>query len=190
MLAPFAVALSYSTAYNFRNRMPRRTKRPPMPRRARAFELERFVPYLVTQIYHRLNKSFARALRPLHLIPAQWRVLANLASRDGRTFTELLQFTALDQPTLSRTVARLVRGGYVTRKKKVGDGRAVELWLTPAGRRMWARALPVGEEQYRLAIRGVPAADRQRLAAILARMLDNVRAMPGGGRAKGGGRRA
>lgn len=136
------------------------------------------MPYLVTQIYHQLNKSFAKALRPLQLIPAQWRVLANLANSDGRTFTELLRFTALDQPTLSRTVARLVRNGYVTRKPKAGDGRAVELWLTPAGHRVWVRALPVGLRQYELAARGVERRDRERLASVMSRILENVRNMP------------
>lgn len=143
-----------------------------------AFVLERFVPYLMTQIYHRLNKSFSSALRPLHLNPAQWRVLANLSARDGHTFTELLQHTALDQPTLSRTVARLVRKGFVARKPKPIDGRAVELQLTAAGRRMFARALPVGRQQHRLTVRGVSSADQERLAQVLAHMLANVRVMP------------
>lgn len=143
-----------------------------------AFALERFVPYLMTQIYHRLNKSFSNALRPLHLNPAQWRVLANLSSGESRTFTELLQHTALDQPTLSRTVARLVRKGFVARNRKLVDGRAVELQLTAAGRRMFARALPVGRQQHRMTVRGVAQGDQERLARILAYMLANVRAMP------------
>lgn len=142
------------------------------------FALERFVPYLMTQIYHRLNKSFSRALRPLHLNPAQWRVLANLSARDGRTFTELLQHTALDQPTLSRTVARLVRKGFIARKRKPVDGRAVELQLTSAGRRMFTRALPVGRHQHQMTVRGVARSDQQQLARVLAYMLANVRAMP------------
>ena len=121
------------------------------------FALERFVPYLMTQIYHRLNKSFSGALRPLHLNPAQWRVLANLSARDGHTFTELLQYTALDQPTLSRTVARLVSKGFILRKTRPHDGRAVELWMTAAGREMFSRALPIGQQQYRLTVRGITA---------------------------------
>lgn len=158
--------------------MPKKTV-PPRERRP-AFALERFVPYLMTQIYHRLNKSFSGALRPLQLNPAQWRVLANLSGRDGQTFTELLQHTALDQPTLSRTVARLARKGFIRRKRKPVDGRAVELWLTAAGRRMFARALPVGWEQYRLTVRGLGRADQERLTAMLTRMLANVRAMGAG----------
>ena len=159
--------------------MPSRKTKRTAPRGGRpSFALERFIPYLMTQIYHRLNKSFSSALRPLHLNPAQWRVLANLSSRDGRTFTELLHHTALDQPTLSRTVARLVRKGFVARKPKPIDGRAVELQLTAAGRRMFARALPVGWRQHRLTMRGVSPADQDRLALVLAHMLANVRAMP------------
>jgi len=132
----------------------------------------------MTQIYHRLNKSFWNALQPLHLNPAQWRVLANLSARYGRTFTELLQHTALDQPTLSRTVARLVRKRFIARKPKPKDGRAVELQLTPAGRRMFARALQVGRQQHQLTMRGVATPDQVRLARVLAQMLANLRAMP------------
>jgi DNA-binding MarR family transcriptional regulator len=168
--------------------MPKKTA--PAREKRSAFALERFVPYLMTQIYHRLNKSFSGALRPLQLNPAQWRVLANLSGRDGQTFTELLQHTALDQPTLSRTVARLARKGFIRRKRKPVDGRAVELWLTAAGRRMFARALPVGQEQYRQTVRGVDRVERQQLTELLTRMLTNVRAMnPQGRRANGGARR-
>lgn len=163
--------------------MPRKTKRVKSSRSGQsAFALERFVPYLLTQIYHRLNKSFSIALRPLHLNPAQWRVLGNLSSHDGRTFTELLQYTALDQPTLSRTVALLARKGFISRKPKAVDGRAVELWLTPVGRRMFARALPVGWEQYRLAARGIRRGDQERLTLALTHMLSNIRAMAVQGR--------
>ena len=135
------------------------------------------MPYLMTQIYHRLNKSFSGALSPLQINPAQWRVLANLSGHDGQTFTELLQHTALDQPTLSRTVARLARKGFIRRKSKLIDGRAVELWLTASGRRMFARALPVGWEQYRLTVHGIGRADQDHLTELLTRMLANVRAM-------------
>lgn len=155
--------------------MPKKTT--PSRRRRSAFALERFVPYLMTQIYHRLNKSFSGALSPLQINPAQWRVLANLSGHDGQTFTELLQHTALDQPTLSRTVARLARKGFIRRKSKLIDGRAVELWLTASGRRMFARALPVGWEQYRLTVHGIGRADQDHLTEILTRMLANVRAM-------------
>ena len=142
-----------------------------------AFTLERFTPYLITQIYHRLNKSFHNALRPLHLTPAEWRVLANLSGRDGQIFTELLQHTALDQPTLSRTVARLARKGFVRRNPKPNDGRAIELWLTSAGRRMFARALPVGWEQYRLAVRDIGRDDQDHLESVLSQVLANVRSI-------------
>jgi DNA-binding MarR family transcriptional regulator len=155
--------------------MPKKTT--PSRRGRPAFALERFVPYLMTQIYHRLNKSFSVALRPLRLNPAQWRVLANLSGHDGQTFTELLQHTALDQPTLSRTVARLARKGFIRRKPKPIDGRAVELWLTASGRRMFAKALPVGWEQYRLTVRGIDRADQDDLIEVLRKMLFNVRAM-------------
>jgi len=148
------------------------------PRRRSSATPERFVPYLVTQIYHRLNKSFANCLRPLRLNPAQWRVLANLASEDGRTLTELLRHTALDQPTLSRTVARLVRGGHVERRDRPSDARAAELWLTASGRRLWKRALRVGERQHQQVVRGIPSAERERLAFVLTCMLDHMREGP------------
>ena len=150
--------------------------------------LERFVPYLMTQIYHRLNKSFSLALEPLDLNPAQWRVLANLDGGGGQTFTELLQHTALDQPTLSRTVSRLVAKGLVVRRPKPRDGRAVELWLTAGGRRMFARALPVGRQQYELSVSGLPRSEREHLRAVLTLMLTNLRRSPPGRMRRAGAR--
>jgi DNA-binding MarR family transcriptional regulator len=163
-----------------RDRRLAKKRRAPQARRSaqQGFVLERFVPYLMTQIYHRLNKNFSQALHPLNLNPAQWRVLANLCSCDGQTFTELLQHTALDQPTLSRTVSRLVGKGLIVRRPKPFDGRSVELWLTTGGRRMFDRALPVGVQQYRLSARGIARSEHEQLRRALSRMLANLRDAP------------
>jgi DNA-binding MarR family transcriptional regulator len=52
------------------------------------------------------------------------------------TVSKLAEHMGVGCSTMSTTVARLVKGGYVARKVDKQDRRAVGLTLTPAGKRI------------------------------------------------------
>jgi DNA-binding MarR family transcriptional regulator len=62
-----------------------------------------------------------------------------LLRRGPSTLNALAAELSLDKSTASRVVAALRRKGYVGRAAHPGDGRAVLLDVTPAGRRLHAR---------------------------------------------------
>jgi DNA-binding MarR family transcriptional regulator len=53
---------------------------------------------------------------------------------------QLAAHVLLSRPTASRVIDRLVAGGWVRRWQDQGDRRVILVELTPAGRRMQARA--------------------------------------------------
>ena len=69
----------------------------------------------------------------------QCYALEALLRRGPSGLNELAEDLYLDKSTASRVVATLARKRYVNRAPHSGDGRAVVLTVTPAGRRLYAR---------------------------------------------------
>ncbi|MGW0178723.1 MarR family winged helix-turn-helix transcriptional regulator [Nocardia sp. NPDC003345] len=63
-------------------------------------------------------------------------VLDTLAHRGPARLTELTETEQLTQPGITQLIARLERDGLVLRRRDPGDGRAVIVHLTEAGRRV------------------------------------------------------
>jgi DNA-binding MarR family transcriptional regulator len=66
----------------------------------------------------------------------QASVLDHLHTTRPATLSRLAEHMGVGRSSMSTTIARLVKGGYVTRKADMQDRRAVGLTLTPAGKRI------------------------------------------------------
>ncbi len=64
---------------------------------------------------------------------SQWRVLAAVADRPGRTSTEVVEITPMDKPIVSRAVQVLVDRKLLRREASQEDGRRSFLHLTEEG---------------------------------------------------------
>jgi len=63
----------------------------------------------------------------------QASVLDHLDAKRATTLSKLAEHMGASRSTMSTTVGRLVRGGYVTGVRDKGDARCVGLTLTPTG---------------------------------------------------------
>lgn len=70
------------------------------------------------------------------LTERQASVLDHLDEKRPTTLSKLAEHMGVSRSTMSITVSRLVRGGYVARRKGRQDTRLVELTLTRAGARV------------------------------------------------------
>ncbi len=66
----------------------------------------------------------------------QTSVLDHLHATRATILSKLAEHMGVSRSTMSITVARLVRGGYISRRRDTNDGRCVGLTLTPAGARV------------------------------------------------------
>src|ERR1700693_4273926 len=66
----------------------------------------------------------------------QASVLDHLNDVDGTSLFALARHMGVTASTMSLTVDRLERGGYVTRARDAQDGRRISLRLTPDGARL------------------------------------------------------
>lgn len=85
-------------------------------------------------------------LEPLGLTHPQYLVMLALWERSPRSLRELAGELALEPATLSPLVKRLEAQGLVTRARREGDERVLDVALTDDGRALRRRALAVPEQ--------------------------------------------
>ncbi|WP_332684987.1 bifunctional helix-turn-helix transcriptional regulator/GNAT family N-acetyltransferase [Bosea sp. (in: a-proteobacteria)] len=97
------------------------------------------------------------------------RVLYELAQRDGWRAGELARELGLDPAYLSRLLRRFVGLGWLERGRAPGDGRALELQLTPAGHEAFAPLDEASRRQADAILTRLGEAERAALVASLDR---------------------
>jgi len=89
------------------------------------------------QIYFACHKRHVRDRRSRTVISAhQASVLDHLDDVQPTSLFDLARHMGVTASTMSITIDRLVRGGYVLRERSRQDGRRLDLRLTPAGLRI------------------------------------------------------
>ena len=104
-----------------------------------AFDLERFLPYLLNQAAEGTSKDFHATYRAAYgLTRVQWRVLANLGKFGAMTARDICRVSHMEKTKVSRAVAALEQRDLLTRTPDPGDRRAEILSLTAQGTRVFA----------------------------------------------------
>jgi DNA-binding MarR family transcriptional regulator len=103
-----------------------------------------------------------------------WTFLRILWESDGLTQRELSEQAGVMEPTTFSALKAMERLGYVVRRRRNDDRKKMYVFLTPKGRRLRDKLVPLAEEVNRIAVRGVPATDiattRMVLLAIIEKM--------------------
>jgi len=136
--------------------------------------LDAYLPYLLNRAGARIASAFGEEMRPLGASLQIWRVLAALREKDGRRMGDLSNTTAIEVSTLTRLVDNMEKSGLVARRRDAGDARAVALYVTPAGRRLTKRILPIAERYEAVALKGFTASEAELLKRALQRLYDNM----------------
>jgi DNA-binding MarR family transcriptional regulator len=92
-----------------------------------------------------LARRFDEALRPLGLTNGQFSLMMSLNRSQAPSMGAVASLLAMDRTTLTAALKPLERRGLVTVAADPGDRRSRLLSLTPAGRALLARAVPIWE---------------------------------------------
>ncbi|MGQ4599042.1 MarR family transcriptional regulator [Nocardia sp. R6R-6] len=144
--------------------------------RGTAFVTDDFLPYLLNQVINVWDRRWKRALKSTAVNTRQWRVLSILCRTPGLSLTELVDKTAIDQPTLSRMIDQLNTLGLVKREVAQQDARFLQLSLTAAGESLVEDVWPVAWENYRIGVGDLSPEEEAVLIKLLNRVLNSVRA--------------
>jgi DNA-binding MarR family transcriptional regulator len=136
------------------------------------------VPYLLNRAVGSFNRAWLEHLREHGVTVARWQVLAILAQLDGARPGQIAEMAVAEQSVMSRVLDQMVRDGLVRRRPARDDGRAVEVWLTPKGRRTFESLLPEAEGVVATALGGLDPATTDALMHALTTMAANLDAAP------------
>jgi len=146
-----------------------------MPRPdSQRFALEQHVFFWLTQAIGSRDRRLAQAMKAFGLRVPEWRVLASLHARRRCTMSELADLATIDRTTLTRTVDRMQKAGWVTRLDDASDLRVTRLAHTASGERLFARIWPTVQHLNELAVAGLPSGAVDMLRWTLERMKTNL----------------
>lgn len=100
-----------------------------------SLEADNSVGYLVKRCGVLMTHVAERRFQTLPMSFSQWVVLVHLAQQEHISATQLSAHLGQDMGALTRVVDELERLGFARRERSRRDRRAVEIAITPAGRR-------------------------------------------------------
>jgi DNA-binding MarR family transcriptional regulator len=133
-----------------------------------------FLPYLLNRAGVKIGLSFARDIAAMNVTLPMWRVMAVLWEKDDQRLGELADLTSIDISTLSRLLVTLQRRQFVVRRRSGQDARALSVSLTPRGREITERIIPVALHYEDVALRGLDAGDVKKLKRMLVQLFSNI----------------
>ena len=130
--------------------------------------------HLVKDATRALIRALQTRLAAHEVSFGHWAFLRVLWERDGLTQRELSEEAGVMEPTTFAAVKAMEERGYVSRRRARDNRKNVFVHLTPAGRALKARLVPLAEEVNRIAVAGLPAAEVARVRNALLTIIENL----------------
>lgn len=107
----------------------------------------------------------------------EWRVIDALHAGEGVSANQISRWLLTDKAWVSRSVERLIAGGYVRRSPDPGHGRRVLLRLTPKGERTYRAVAKAAQQRHRNLLEALPRGERAVLLRMLTTLQEHASAM-------------
>ncbi|QWG21473.1 winged helix DNA-binding protein [Bradyrhizobium sediminis] len=139
-------------------------------------DLQRFFPYRLAVLAEEVSRTVAQLYSGrFDLTRHEWRVLAALAANRQMAAKDIAGYTTLDKMSVSRAVAALETNAYLTREEDPADRRNKILRLTPAGRALYQKIVPLARARERHILDALTSAERAALDVIMKKLLARAR---------------
>lgn len=124
------------------------------------------------------TRSFLRSLQarltPHGVSLGHWTFLRILWEQDGITQRVLSHEAGVMEPTTVVALRGMEQLGYITRERLPDNRKNIYVFLTPRGKGLKKKLVPLAEEVNALAVRRMSAADVAHTRRCLLLMLDNL----------------
>ena len=103
-----------------------------------------------------------------------WTFLRILWEHDGLTQRELSEQAGVMEPTTFAALQAMERLGYLERRQLPANRKNVHAFLTPRGRALKEKLVPLAEDVNRVAVQGLDPADVARMRQALLALIENL----------------
>jgi DNA-binding MarR family transcriptional regulator len=133
------------------------------------------------RLAHLVRDAAKGLMRALHLRLVEhdvsfghWSFLRILWERDGITQRELSDQAGVMEPTTFSALKGMEERGYITRRQTRDNKKNVFIHLTPKGRALKAKLVPLALEVNRIAVRRTSAGEIAATRKTLLKMIENL----------------
>jgi DNA-binding MarR family transcriptional regulator len=136
------------------------------------FDLDEFLPYQLAVLAGRVSRGFAEQYRSkFGLTIPEWRVLVHLSQAETLSIRDLHERADLEKSKASRAASRLEASGLIAKRDASDDRRLVALTLTPKGKDLMARLIPLAQAYEKRFFEQMAPADRSAFTRIMGDLL-------------------
>lgn len=121
-----------------------------------------------------VREDFRRRAQHLNLTQPQWRLLLILSREPGMNQAKLASWLEVHPVTVTQSVDRLVKAGWLRRERQENDRRAVSLFLTEQAEPILADLTEIAERTREVALAGFSVAERKQVEGMLERIKQNI----------------
>jgi DNA-binding MarR family transcriptional regulator len=126
-------------------------------RESPALALDEAPGHLLRRCHQRSREIYEDLIGGAGLSRQQFAVLIAMSRNPGASLTAISKASGFDRNTLAEMIGRLLKRGYVRRRRSADDGRAFEIALAPKGARFVATMMPRAHEVQRRILEPLPA---------------------------------
>ena len=140
------------------------------------FELDKALGYKVNRLAVILRQTLAALFKEkgYDVTAEEWVLLNRLWQKDGRSQRDLAETTIRDQTTVTRLMDKMEKKGYVKRQHDSNDRRIVLAHLTPKGKSLEKKLIPIAVKMLQQAGEGISKKDLETTLNTLDKCIMNL----------------
>lgn len=132
--------------------------------------------HLIRDVARAQQRALQQRLSAHGLSFGHWTFLRILWIRDGLTQKELSDLAGVMEPTTFSAVKAMEDMGLIERRQLAGNRKNMHVFLTPAGRALQKKLVPLAEEVNHISVRGLPDKTVTLLRQSLLAIIENLAA--------------
>ncbi|WP_216830653.1 MarR family winged helix-turn-helix transcriptional regulator [Alkalihalobacterium elongatum] len=136
--------------------------------------LHDYISIKIHQTDLHLTSYIKTKLEVFNIAPEQNLIMMLLWEQDGLTQNQISQKLNKDKTNIARMASNLEKKGFISRVNCHDDRRSVKLYLTPEGRALGEKVIPITEEFNDIVTKNISKEELQQLEKTLKKMSNNV----------------
>lgn len=132
--------------------------------------------HLIRDVARAQQRALQQRLAAHGVSFGHWTFLRILWIRDGLTQKELSDLAGVMEPTTFSAVKAMEDMGLIERRQLAGNRKNMHVFLTPAGRALQKKLVPLAEEVNHISVRGLPDKTVTLLRQSLLAIIENLAA--------------
>lgn len=141
-------------------------------------QLADFFPYRLAVLADQVSQCMAQVYAArFQLTRDEWRVLAALHQNPTMKTGDAIAHTTMEKMQASRAITRLEEGGLVSRTEDEHDRRHRVLSLTPAGKALVKKIIPLVQAREAFLLADLDDQEREVLDRVLGKLTERARTL-------------